>query len=439
VILWAIVGIAAPAFISDLYWNGRDVQEDFAVYYVLGQELRHGINPYTTDFTASARSSEFNIHAVRHGSEPPTFVALVCDPLSRLPVSTAYWLWQLTNLACLIAAVYLLIGPGSGIKPWNGLSLVALIALYPPVVTHIWMGQSKLPALLLLVLVMRWIDRGRDRRAGLTLAFASLLRFFPFALGGFLLLQQRWRVLFYAAIGVVIGSAVTVAVVGIHNSVSFVTAAVLLVDQSWTDTARDISIDTFISRQFHALMPRSPHFVAHACRAVNIVAKSLLLLMVARATLAQAVSKDPDSRIYSLWVTTSIVLLPVVWDYDLTLMLIPFGVLIVVAARGEASRRAIATAVASYILMIFWDYLTPTRFECGFLSMMTAYLSAYWLAVDQPSAVRLPIHSMPAELWRRLMPMRSMANDPSWQKRFSTHGLSGPSDASLFTSIARAH
>jgi hypothetical protein len=53
-ILWAIVGIIGSAFISDLYRNGRDVQEDFAVYYMLGQELRQGIDPYTTDFTTPA-------------------------------------------------------------------------------------------------------------------------------------------------------------------------------------------------------------------------------------------------------------------------------------------------------------------------------------------------------------------------------------------------
>lgn len=401
VILWVLVGIAAPAFVTDLYRTRRDIQEDFAVYYVLGQELRHGIDPYTTDFTKPARLHGFNIHAVRHGSEPPTFIALVCDPLSRMPIPAAYWLWQFTNLGCLVVAVYLLIGPGSGLMPWTGMSVVALTALYPPVVTHIWMGQSKLPALLLLVLAMRWVQHRRDCRAGFTLAFAALLRIFPFAFGGYLLLQQRWRVLLYTAIGLAIGGAVTVALVGIHNCISFVTAAALLVDQSWTDTARDISIDTFISRQLRAVLPNSPYLVAEAGRALNLTAKLLLVLITARATLAQPAGKDPDSRIYSLWVVTSIVLLPVVWDYDLTLFLIPFGIVAVVAARGDASRRTVAMAVVSYILMIFWDYLTPTRFEAGFLSMMTAYVSAYWLAIDQPAAMKLPISSIPAGIWRR--------------------------------------
>jgi hypothetical protein len=401
-VLWTIVGIAAPAFVADLYHSRRDIQEDFAVYYLLGHELRQGIDPYATDFAAAARQSGFNIHVIRHGSEPPTFIALVCVPLSRLPIRSAYWLWQAINVGCLIAAIYMLIGPGCEIAPRTIVSLVALTVLYPPVVTHIWMGQSKLPALLLLVLAMRWMQRGRDRRAGFTLALASLLRVFPFALGGYLILQQRWRILFYTAIGLTIGGAVTVAIVGIHNCISFVTAAARLVDQTWTDTPRDISIDTFVSRQLHAANFLSANVVADIALLLNISTKLVILSATAKASLSQPAAHDPDSRIYSLWVVTSIFLLPVVWDYDLTLLLIPFGILVLTACRGEASRRAIAAGVISYILSVFWDYLTPVRYECGFFSMVAAYLSAYWLAIDEPAAIILPVGSMPGEIWRRL-------------------------------------
>lgn len=403
-ILWAIVGIGAPAFFRDLYRNGRDMQEDFAVYYVLGQELRQGVNPYTTDFTSSARLGGFNIHAVSHGSDPPTFLMLIADPLSRLPVRTGYWIWQVANLACLVIAVYLLVGQSSGLAFSTGLSLIALTALYPAVVTHIWMGQSKLPALLLLVLTMRWMERQHDRLAGLTLAFASLLRFFPLVLCGYLLLQRRCRMFIYTGIGILLGSAVTIALAGVHNCTSFITVAASLVHDRAADTGRDIAVNMFISRQLHAVWPFSSQFAASAARVLNIGADLLVLSATTRATLTLPPADDPDSRLYSLWVATSIVLLPIVWDYDLTLMLIPFAVLILVAARGEASRRAITMAVLSYILLIFWDYLTPTRHECGFLSMLAAYLSAYWLVVDQPRAVAVPIRAMPAEIWRRLVP-----------------------------------
>jgi hypothetical protein len=83
-------------------------------------------------------------------------------------------------------------------------------------------------------------------------------------------------------------------------------------------------------------------------------------------------------------------------------MLIPFSVLAVVAARGEASRRAIAMAVVSYLLLIWWEYVALSANEFGFFSVLAAYLSAYWLAADQAAAVRVPLLSMPGEIWRRL-------------------------------------
>lgn len=403
-LLWTIVGIAAPSFVAHIYRTERAAQEDFAVYYLLGQELRRGINPYTTDFTTPARLAGLNIHGITHGSDPPTFLVLLFEPLSQLSLHTAYWIWQVVNLICFFAAIFLLIGPGSGLTPWIGFTLGALTALYPPVASHIWFGQSKFPGLVLLVLMMRWMERRHDRLAGFTLAFASLLRLFPLALGGYLLLQQRWRMFIYTGIGILVGGAVTIALAGVHNCISFIASAALLVHDRAAETQRDISVYMFISRQLHPILPYSHQLAASTARMLNFGAEFLVLSATTRATLTLPPANDPDSRIFSLWVATSILLLPIVWDYDLTLMLIPFAVLILVAARGEASRRAITMAIVSYILLIFWDYLTPARYECGFLSMLAAYLSAYWLVVDNPRAVMVPLRAMPAEIWRRLIP-----------------------------------
>ena len=41
-------------------------------------------------------------------------------------------------------------------------------------------------------------------------------------------------------------------------------------------------------------------------------------------------------------------------------------------------------AVLSYLLLIWWDYVALSANEFGFFSMLAAYLSAYWLAADQP-------------------------------------------------------
>jgi hypothetical protein len=401
VVLWTLVGIAAPAFLSKIQLDNRATQEDFAVYYFLGQELRHGINPFTTKITPQSRLAGLNIHGITHGSDPPTFLAFIIEPLSRLPLHAAYWIWQAINLACLCVAIYLLIGPGSGLTLSMGLTLGGLAVLYPPVGSHIWFGQSKLPALLLLVLMMRSLSRGHETSAGVTLAIASLLRLFPLALVGYLFLQQRWRAILCTAVGILIGGTATIALMGLDNCISFLTAARLLVGDSAADIRRDISIPLFIARELQSVSPHPSLFRAAAYQALIASADIVILIVTVQATLASANKQDPDSRFFALWVATSIFLLPVAWDYDLVLMLIPFSQLAVVASRGAASRRAIAMAILSYVLLVWWEFIALSQNECGFFSMLSAYLSAYWLAADQPDSVRVPLRRMPIEILRR--------------------------------------
>ena len=52
--------------------------------------------------------------------------------------------------------------------------------------------------------------------------------------------------------------------------------------------------------------------------------------------------------------------------------------------------------------MIWWEYVSLSANELGFLSMLTAYLSAYWLATDQPAAAPIPLLSLPGAIWQRL-------------------------------------
>jgi len=121
-----------------------------------------------------------------------------------------------------------------------------------------------------------------------------------------------------------------------------------------------------------------------------------------RATLAFRPNGDPGSRLFSLWVATSIFLLPVAWDYDLTLMLIPFALIALAAARGKASRRTIATVIISYAVLVWWEFVSQSANEGGFYSMVAAYLAAYWFATDQPEYKAGAIWLLPVQLWRRI-------------------------------------
>ncbi len=401
-LLWTFIIIAAPTFVMILGHQRRAEQEDFAAYYYAALEIRHTVNPYTTDLTQEARASGLNIHAISHSNEPPTFLAFLIGPLTHLPLQRAYWIWQTVSLICFVTAMLLLLRPGTIMPLWLALTLAALAILYPAVASVFWFGQSKLVALALLVLVMRLMDR-RPRLAGFTLALVAMLRGFPFVLGGYLFLQQRWRVVVSAIAGVLIIGIGTIWIVGPATSLSFVSALPTVYVDQWNFMRSDFSIYFVVSRQIWAISPK-PGLALDLLRRLLIVGiQFFVLAATCRVTLMVPVEKDPDHRLFSLWVATAICLLPVAWAHDLTLMLIPFAQLAVVGARREASRRAIAMAVISYLLLVWWQYIAHSGNEGGFLSMLAAYLSAYWLATDQPAGSTFPLSTFPARLIHRLL------------------------------------
>jgi hypothetical protein len=405
VFLWTIVVIATPAFVNQISRQDRASQEDFAVYYFSALEMRNGINPYSTNFARSARGNGLAIHSIEICTDPPTFVAIF-ELLTYFPLHTAYLLWQAINLACMVGAVLLLLGSGSGLSVSTCLTLTALTALYPPVASHLWFGQSKFPLLLLLVLMIRAMKRGNDSMAGVALAIATLLRAFPIAIAGYLILQRRWRALAYLATSLAIGLLLTAAFVGAHNTLSFFANIPGFSGHAAAAIQRDLAMNFFISRELLAVYPY-PGEVLNLTRIALIVAADFIVIVATtRVTLMLPAREDPDYRLFSLWVATAVILLPIAWDYDLVLMLIPFSQLAIVTARREASRRAIAMAILSYLLLIWWEYVALSANEFGFFSMITAYLSAYWLATDQPDAVSIPLLSLPAALFHRLIVSR---------------------------------
>jgi hypothetical protein len=393
----------------------RAEQEDFAVYYVLGEELRHGVNPYTTLFVTRAKQEGFTIHDIRRGTDPPTFLTIFVF-LSRMPLLSAYAVWLLINLACLAIALFLLLRPTFYIDPISALILAGFAILYPPITFHFWFGQSKLPVVLLMVLMMRCMERGRDAWAGLSLALGALLRLFPLAIIGYLLLQRRWKTFAWTFVGLVTGSLFTVAFTGVDKYLAFFVSLPSLTHDLWR---RDISSYCFIAMEMWSLESHLGPVTELVDRGVFYLLDLIILVVTVRATLALPPGEDPDWRLFSLWIAAAVLVLPIAWDYDLSLMLIPFGQLASAAARGRGSRRSIAMAAASYILIVLWDYkivpqsssvysaLGAAVGDLGFFSMVAAYVSAYWFAVDRPDAVRVSVTALPAEVWRRLLPSPS--------------------------------
>ena len=378
-------------------WHGRD----FSDKYESAWALRHGIDPYPTDLTPIAARLGLETGGLIHASDTPPFL-LCFEPLTRLRPRVAFWIWTAINFSALAIAMYLLLAHRRGLSGRTAWLLAGLILMSAPVNLNFYWGQSQLIVLALMVAAMRAMERERDGGAGLLIAAAALLRAYPLLLVGYFVIRRKWRAVAFATTGIAAGVLVTVAVLGLTQTLSFVHGASWVTDYSMINRVDNLSLGPFVSRMFWALTGTAPGSSADWTRRAAIAVADIVVLgMTIRATLADTNRRDPDWRIYSLWIAASIMLSPVGWHHYLVLLAIPFVQLVASAAHRRSSSRAVWMAAVAYALSVvslrvFNRFLIPppTEFqlifpwlaraleETSFIALLTGYIAAYWFATD---------------------------------------------------------
>jgi Glycosyltransferase family 87 len=246
------------------------------------------------------------------------------------------------------------------------------------------------------VLMLRWMERGKDAAAGVTLAFATLLRAFPMLLVGYLILMKRWRVIAYTMVGLAVGGLLTLALAGFGSTLSFLLAPTYLTEQWRELLPGNIALEPTVSRMFWYFF--GIHLGATLDWTRKIVswgAELGLLALTVKATVTRPSHDDPDGRLFILWIMTAVLVSPTSWFYYLVLLAIPMVRLSAAAADGRTSRRALWAGVACYTLA--WLYFTGVDLRSQQLALhpnalvwrvgaspigLLAYLSLYWFATD---------------------------------------------------------
>ena len=401
--------------------HGRATQRDFTVYYLSAKALDSHLNPYMVDFSPTVEKLGYDTGGVTHATDPPTFV-LMLAPLAHLPIERAFWAWTAINALCFAVSIFLLFGPYSQVSPYAAWALAPLFVWYPPISGHFFFGQSKMPLLLMLSLMMRLMDWGLEGAAGIALAFAILTRAFPVVIIGYLMLQRRWRTLAYTAISLAAGGILTLVLLGPTDTLSFTRGISTLTHDHWAAMVQNLSLNAFILRIFWVAAAGQPYGLIDQIRRLTVICANLVVLwLTVRATLSSPTREDPDWRLLSLWIATSVILSPIAWFYYEVLFLILFAQLAAAASHGRVSRRALAMAAASCFIILAWvcffteiggDAPTwPQRLlrEGGFFSMVAAYVAAYWFAMDRVDAAPVPLLGLPVMAYRRLVGAESRA------------------------------
>ena len=394
--------------------HGRATQTDFSIYYLTAKAVATHHNPYTADFASSSKQLGYNTGGVAHATDPPTFVVMLA-PLAWLPIDLAFWVWSMFSAICFIVFICLLFGPGSHVSQRLRWVLIAMMVCYPATSSDLVFAQSKLQILMLLALMLSLIQVRRDGAAGFAFALAILLRVFPLAMIGYIVLQRRWRLLLFTAAGCTVGAFFTLLVLGSAETLSFTRGIEALNDQRWAAFPQDLAPSALVSRVFWALIPAGGSRLMDCLRSATVVCGRVALgWLTVRTTLSLTAAQDRDWRLFSLWVVTSILMSPILWLHDGVVFLILFAQLAVAASNGRASRRAITMALANWLFALtftlwgaqysiharmWWQHIVA---EFGSLSMLAAYVSAYWFVVDDQAFSAIRMRDVPMEILARL-------------------------------------
>jgi len=395
--IWVAALAAAYSLSLLLDLPERANQIDFSHYYASALAMRQGVDPYTINLTSLVKSLGLDVAEMNFGTYPPTFL-LCFEPLTLLSPLHAYWLWLAMNIVFLATALYLLLDDFPRDIELR-LAMVGLAILYAPVTDNFFYAQTQILILLLLVLFVRWIKTGRHALAGSVLAFAGLLKVFPLILVGYLALRRQTKAIVYTGLGLLVGGLVTFALVGIRRSLHFLEVIPFLTSPHFLSRDTNLGLGAIVSRLFW-VSSGDPRLELPRRVAAGLSELALLALTL-RATLrSPKLSDNGDETVIALWIVTALLLSPTVWMHYLVLLLIPFAVLVRHRLREAASPRAVQFGLRSYLITEFlmvlylvfgeladWTSHLPYWIKypsvIGWpLSLLFAYASAYFLAVD---------------------------------------------------------
>ncbi|HEY7115971.1 MAG TPA: glycosyltransferase family 87 protein [Tepidisphaeraceae bacterium] len=195
--------------------TGDMVGHDFLAFYTAGRFVREG-RPHDLYDLAKVKSFQHDLArrerlGIRDSYGPfwnPPFYALVFVPLAALSYPAALFAWELANLACLFAAILLLIHLLPPPTPWRVRLLVPLLVCTGmPFIQALTHGQNTFGSLLLLTITIALWRSQRPLAAGLV---AGLLLYKP-QLGAVVALALACTMGWRAVLGLAITGAALLA------------------------------------------------------------------------------------------------------------------------------------------------------------------------------------------------------------------------------------
>ena len=175
-------------------------EKDFLQEYLFGRAVLSGVSPYTMMHELGALFlTRPDIPLFAHPTPHPPPVVFVAAPFGLLPYEQSQAAWFVLEIACLAAALRLLIQP---LFPDLNISQFTLICLTAIPLLHFWeelgLGQLMMLQLLLLVAAWRALRVRREGTGAILLGLALALKLIAWPIVILLMVGRRRRAMIVA-------------------------------------------------------------------------------------------------------------------------------------------------------------------------------------------------------------------------------------------------
>ncbi len=288
---------------------------DFQAFYVGTEMVSHGEGSRLYDFDGQAAAQTRYVDPTRQVTLPdmpflyPAAITLLFLPFAKFSMAAAYASWTVINLLILVATVRLLqkMLP----LPHDNRPVLAAV-LFAPVYDCLLTGQVSVVILFLFTLAFYFLLRSRPLLAGFALGLATLKFQVVLGLLAVLALRRMWRVLAGPAIGGSVVAGVSVLITGWRAAAHY------------PEYLRQVV--------YHERVAYTPYIVNLRGMLWQLLRHEPAVWLVALLSVAflilAAVAWNDVATGFSIAVTVSVLTSFHAHYYELSLLLLPFAVLI---------------------------------------------------------------------------------------------------------------
>ncbi len=335
----------AVLIVSSVKHRDRFDQVSMSEFYAWSSELRAGGDPWLAAPDRERRAFA-GVRHLGHCNYPPAFL-LAFEPLTMLPIRTAYWIWQAIIIASLIAATFIVTRVLSPPAPHYYALTVGGVLLYPEVYGMLYESQLTSILLLLVVAAFSLDRRTRNAPSGLTLAASALLKMYPALAGGYFLMRRRWATIAWAVIFTLAGLALT----GVHSIRDFAQFGIVgsswLSTDSWLRNDRSIAILSNLRVPIDAIFGPAPPAAGIALwLGLTTVADAAVVAAAFYLTYRAAADRSLDMACFALWLAAAIVVSPIGWGHYL-----PFLIPLILSMLALLASAEVGAAGAALFLV----------------------------------------------------------------------------------------